>query len=294
MQVKRLVEKPIIYPELNPTIGHNINGPSLIRVPDWLPDPLGKYYLYFAHHQGKFIRLAYADKLEGPWQIYEPGTLQLPETPCHHHIASPDIHIDHENKIIRMFYHGPCYILEGKTQQSFVAESTDGIHFDSYDAVLGDFYFRVFEHQGDSYAIAKKSDAPGDGVLYKADNGIYQPFTCGNTIIKDMRHCALYKTGNLMHIFYSRGWDCPERILHATMPMEKDWTQWTPSVPTTVISPDRPWEGGNLPQARSEFGAIHRPVRQLRDPAIFDEDGHLYLLYSCAGECSIAIAEINF
>ena len=30
----------------------NINGPSLVRVPEWVEDPLGKYYLYFAHHRG--------------------------------------------------------------------------------------------------------------------------------------------------------------------------------------------------------------------------------------------------
>ncbi|NET62179.1 MAG: hypothetical protein F6K47_40550, partial [Symploca sp. SIO2E6] len=34
--------------------GSNINGPSLIRVPEWIENPLGRYYLYFAHHQGKY------------------------------------------------------------------------------------------------------------------------------------------------------------------------------------------------------------------------------------------------
>jgi hypothetical protein len=34
------------------------------------------------------------------------------------------------------------------------------------------------------------------------------------------------------------------------------------------------------------------PVRQLRDPAIYQEDGRTYLLYSVAGEHGIAIAEL--
>ena len=34
------------------------------------------------------------------------------------------------------------------------------------------------------------------------------------------------------------------------------------------------------------------PVRQLRDPAVFEDEGHLYLLYSVAGEQGIAIAEL--
>jgi hypothetical protein len=34
-------------------------------------------------------------------------------------------------------------------------------------------------------------------------------------------------------------------------------------------------------------------VNQLRDPAIFEEDGRVYLLYSVAGEAGIGIAEIE-
>ncbi|MEM7361206.1 MAG: hypothetical protein AAF431_19135 [Pseudomonadota bacterium] len=55
----------------------NINGPAVIKVPDWIENPLGEYYLYFAHHKGDYIRLAYADQPAGPWQIYEPGVLSL-------------------------------------------------------------------------------------------------------------------------------------------------------------------------------------------------------------------------
>ena len=68
----RIMEEPIIHPGMDARIGTNINGPSVIRVPDWLAKPLGRYYLYFAHHKGTFIRLAYADNLKGPWQIH-PG-----------------------------------------------------------------------------------------------------------------------------------------------------------------------------------------------------------------------------
>ena len=65
------------------------------------PKPLGRYYLYFSHHAGKFIRLAYADALTGPWKIHEPGTLRIEEAPrCHDHIASPDVHIDEARREI--------------------------------------------------------------------------------------------------------------------------------------------------------------------------------------------------
>lgn len=77
LTVTRLLDRPIIAPDTDPSIGANIQGPSLIRVPDWVPARLGKYYLYFADHKGAYIRLAYADDLRGPWRVHAPGSLQL-------------------------------------------------------------------------------------------------------------------------------------------------------------------------------------------------------------------------
>ena len=84
-RAERVLDHPIIHARLSPRLSEvagqegylNINGPSLIRVPDWLPNPLGRYYLYFSHHKGDHIRMAYADSVEGPWTVYEPGTLAL-------------------------------------------------------------------------------------------------------------------------------------------------------------------------------------------------------------------------
>jgi len=36
--------------------------------------------MYFANHMGDFVRLAYADAIEGPWTIYEPGVLHVRDT----------------------------------------------------------------------------------------------------------------------------------------------------------------------------------------------------------------------
>ena len=72
---------PIITPSMfnNPRDGENINGPSLIRVPDWIPpneraDPAAQYYLYFAHHIGDYIRMAWATNIEGPYTLYDDFT----------------------------------------------------------------------------------------------------------------------------------------------------------------------------------------------------------------------------
>lgn len=80
VRVERLVDHPIVGPTLDPSIGQNIQGPSLIRVPEWVASPLGRYYLYFAHHKGAYIRLAVADDLKGPWRIHVPGSLHLKDS----------------------------------------------------------------------------------------------------------------------------------------------------------------------------------------------------------------------
>ena len=102
----------------------------MIRVPEWVSEPLGRYYLYFADHKGAYIRLAYADEPTGPWRVHPPGSLQLAQShfltappavdeamreqiearlaargaKLSHdviqevtapHIASPDVHVDH-------------------------------------------------------------------------------------------------------------------------------------------------------------------------------------------------------
>lgn len=87
-QVERFDGSPIIHNGMSPRLAAenseggyaNINGPSVIRVPDWVDNPLGRYYLYFAHHKGDYIRMAYADSPTGPWTLYEPGTLHLQES----------------------------------------------------------------------------------------------------------------------------------------------------------------------------------------------------------------------
>jgi hypothetical protein len=82
---RRLPENPIIRHTMDARLQEearrygyvNVNGPSLIRVPAWVENRLGGYYLYFAHHKGEFIRMAYADRLTGPWTVYSPGVLDL-------------------------------------------------------------------------------------------------------------------------------------------------------------------------------------------------------------------------
>jgi hypothetical protein len=60
-----------------------------------------------------------------------------------------------------------------------------------------------------------------------------------------------------------------------------------------VLEPELDWEGADLPLEPSNWGASKGPVRQLRDPGIYEEDGKLYLLYSGAGEQNLGIARLH-
>src|SRR6185437_6028988 len=289
----RLSENPILTPRSSPTVGDNLNGPSLIRVPDWVEKPLGHYYLYFAHHEGKFIRLAYANRVEGPWTVYEAGTLHLSAvTHCHDHIASPDVHVDESRHQIRMYFHCPA---EGTSrdigiQKSFVGLSHDGLHFSPIEVPLGDPYFRVFRWHGYYYALARA------GVLLRSHDGL-TPFETGPALFADdaklvLRHAAVDVQGNRLAIYYSRIGDRPERILLSYISLVPDWRAWKASPPVTVISPETPEEGSDRPLEVSKMGEAEVRVRELRDPAIFHDGGKTYLLYSIAGEAGLSIAEL--
>ena len=283
MKAHRLKSNPIIHLSSADNLAGNINGPSLILAPPWLESPLGKYYLYFAHHQGSYIRLAYADQLEGPWQVYGPGTLRMEDAFCYNHIASPDVHVDHDKREIRMYYHG--WVSE-RVQQSKVAVSRDGIRFTASPESLGHPYFRVLQWGGYHYALAMP------GVFYRSEDGL-TGFEEGPTLFTEsMRHFALQLKGNTLNIFYSNAFECPEKILLSTIDLTLDWTQWKNAAPATVLEPETEYEGVGSVLAPSARGPVMEKVRQLRDPGVFHEGDDTYLLYSVAGEQGIAMAKL--
>lgn len=290
----RITDRPIITPASSATLGENIDGPSLIRAPAWLPQARGKYYLYFANHKGTYIRLAYADDVRGPWKIYAPGTLHMEQVPqCHDHVASPDVHVDDAGRKIVMYFHCPAAGagVDITIQKTLVSFSTDGIHFKSSPTLLGPAYFRVFRWKNASYAIC------WGGALYRSKDGV-SPFEPGPQLIpmkdgRQLRHAAVYIHGDMLYVFYSRIGDTPERILVSTVKLTSNWKDWVASAPETVLEPERNYEGADLPLTTSKLGFAPGRVRQLRDPDIFSDGGRLYLLYSVAGESGIALAELK-
>ena len=317
----RLSDQPIIRPHMDARMGDNINGPSLIRMPDWAWEKglgLGRYHLYFSDHKGTYIRLAYADDLTGPWKMYEPGALDIadsrfpvedPEEPPEHlrppwakhmvggylyaHIASPDVHIDHDAQIFRMYFHG---MVENGDQVTRLATSTDGVNFTAAEPILGPPYFRVAELDGWLYTVTWAGDlwrsrdwgAPFEKgpniIFFHPRDGIGEGFRHGETRLIDGK----------LHLFFHRMGDRPESILHTVIDTTGDWMDWKAGEQRLLLAPELDWEGADLPLETSVMGAAIGRLRELRDPCYFeDEDGLRYLLYCGASESGIGVARLE-
>jgi hypothetical protein len=199
------------------------------------------------------------------------------------HIASPDVHVDPAGKRIVMYFHG----LDGVgTQVTRVAMSHDGIDFAAQPQILGRSYMRVFAHDGMIYAMAMP------GIFYRSSDG-FRDFETGPILFNpQMRHAALLKRGNSLWVFWTQVGDVPERILLSHIDLSGDWTGWKESEGVEVLRPELPWEGADAPLVPSVRSTAYGHVNQLRDPAILEDEGRVYLFYAVAGESGIALAEL--
>ncbi|MCP3689337.1 MAG: hypothetical protein GY784_13080 [Gammaproteobacteria bacterium] len=305
-----LIDEPIVDIHQWPQLEGNANGPSLIGVPGWVKKPLARYYLYFAHHEGKSIRLAYADNLAGPWILNKKPALTLEDSLFietapdesgldeqvkqdiangvdgdYPHIASPDVVTDEASQKVRLYYHGR---LPNGRQVTRVAISTDGLNFAARPEILGPPYFRVFKQKKYYYAIVMP------GILHRSKDGLTS-FERGPLLTRQaIRHAAVLKHKGNWYVFWSRVGDAPESIICSMLlNTEAGWSTWQLAQAYEIHRPRKPWEGANQPVVESRYGAIMQAANQLRDPAIYTEDGKIYLLYAIAGEQGIGIGTLT-
>ena len=152
----------------------NINGPSIIRVPDWIPaaervNPNAQYYMYFGHHIGFSIRMAWSDSLTGDWTLFNAGDApdrawgtagnntgtQTPfagvltinggqlaamsgsDFVASNHISSPEVIVDNVNQRIAMYFHSTTQFTggpgNGTGQVTWVSTSKYGLNFNPVD-----------------------------------------------------------------------------------------------------------------------------------------------------------------
>ena len=60
-----------------------------------------------------------------------------------------------------------------------------------------------------------------------------------------------------------------------------------------MLAPTAAYECADLPNQPSESGDISTPVKQIRDPFVFEDEGRTFLFYSLCGEQGIAAARID-
>jgi hypothetical protein len=318
---RRFAQNPLITIGSSPTLGGNVNGPTVIRVPAWVQRPLGKYYMYFANHMGDFVRLAYADALTGPWRIHEPGVLHVRDTAFfreqpdpketladfYTHVASPEILVESTQNRFVMWVHGwstngerwPVNPAEARAwarqkgygQFTQPAVSSDGLHFTARPAITRSSYLRVFQRGPYLYGVSRLglvSRALDPLSSFEPGPNLFRASAYANRV----RHVALVQRGDRLHVFFTGIGDSPERILASSVDLTREWTAWLASAPVEVIAPETPYECVDLPNAPSEAGDIDERARQIRDPFVFQDEGRAFLFYSTCGEQGIAGAEI--
>jgi hypothetical protein len=255
--------------------------------------------------------------------VYEPGVLHVKDTAFYRpqpdpadsppgvytHIASPEVYIDEARQRLILWTHGmwtegqrwpdrrqdaAAWVKQhGYAQFTQAAESSDGLTFQVRPAITRQPYLRVVPVDGRFYGIARL------GLLLRASNPL-DAFELGGSPFRDspyagrVRHVTMFEEKGLLHIVFSAIGDAPESILYTTMPMKGDWDTWRIGPVSKILIPEAKYECPELPVEKSQVGEIDRPARQLRDPALFRDEGKLYLFYTFCGEQGIAGAELSF
>ena len=285
--------------DLSKKAASNINGPCCLKVPDWCQDRLGTYYLYFSHHTGKYIRMAYADDIRGPWKEYNGEILSIDQlTDAYDHVASPDIFVDEDEKQIRMYFHSPS---KTKQQQwSYVAISSNGLDFkQTIDFPLAPFYLRIVKFNDLFLGMSKGGNIWCSQTGLREFEPIINPFNVelNNEIWHNnpgsVRHVSLLKSGEFLYIFFSRIGDFPESIFYGRINTKKPMNQWHVDDIALLIKPDMEYEGSMIKLKVSEAGASDNEENALRDPYVFKDNGKLYMFYCVKGEHGIALAEVD-
>ena len=151
-------------------------------------DPSANFYLYYAAHRGRCIKMAWSQYLEGPWYEYNNpsfaygcGVMPLPERRRRgrgrrgrlgwDHVSAPHVLLNSKHRRFIMFFHGRHGGNGG--HNSFIASSSDGLNFSGM------------------YDIANSSLMQGQGTAtWRIDNGRHRPLVIGTNYSRPFSHDA--------------------------------------------------------------------------------------------------------
>ena len=92
---------------------------------------------------------------------------------------------------------------------------------------------------------------------------------------------------------FSRIGDNPERCLHCELVPAEDWADWRFGPMSELLRPAAGWEGGDLPMRPSIMGTAMDRLHELRDLALFTNNGYAYIAYCGGAESGIGIAKVD-
>jgi len=222
--------EPVDHAQLVRLARRRHHGPSIMRVPSWLPHPLGKYYAYFGHHKGQFIRLAYADAIAGPWTIYEPGVVPVRDTAFYRpqpdppgtqteqfytHVASPEIYVDEANKRLVLWAHG--WWTDGKPWPGGLRRRALGarqrlrpvhavervhrrLHFERQSPITKVSYLRVFPHDRYLYGLARSVSCCDRRIARRVRDRTES--VRRRPVRRSRRHVATLVRGRTLYVFF--------------------------------------------------------------------------------------------
>jgi len=268
---------------------------------------LGRFHMYFAHHYGASIRLAYSDEVTGPWSVHPDPALHMDDTPAwgpQRHIASPDVHVDRALGTLRMYFHAPVpndypgLVPQAEPweprQETLIATSTDGVAFELLDLghTVAPPYLRMWPHLRKWHGAAEWFGIAMPGVLVRSPDGLGR-FTRGPSVGGPaIRHAAVAATSHRTTVYFTRVGDAPERVLAGQLEVGDPFEAWTMRDVRTELRPTEDWEGADLPAHPSRYGAAEYFENALRDPFWFQADGKEYLFYVAGGEQAIGVVEL--
>ena len=250
-------------------------GPSVIRVPDWATNRLGRYYMYVAQREDRRIRLVYADAVEGPWRIHEPGVLtlnQLGSTGSNAHLSFPEVVVDNELERMRLYF---TYRSTGDVAATSVALSSDGLQFEPQPLQVEASGLRAF--RWGPYTLFLDED----GGLWRSADGLKE-FEKGGVrfgeALKDDAAGVTFRRGCFVvrgwtgRLFFSREGDQPESLLFSSVRLFGEAKDWAPAAPVVALA----GEGENL-----------------SDPSYLEDGNRQWLFYATSAGAGIAVAELK-
>mmetsp|Transcript_2273 Transcript_2273/g.6624 ORF Transcript_2273/g.6624 Transcript_2273/m.6624 type:complete len:523 (+) Transcript_2273:93-1661(+) len=183
-----------------------IGSSSALQNANQKADPKANFYLYYASHRGKCIKMAWAQFLEGPWRDYNNptfaygcGVMPLPErrkrgrgrrgTLGWDHVSAPHVLFNAKHRRFVMFFHGRHGGRGGHS--SFIASSHDGIGFSG------------------TFDLDNKTLLQGQGVATRLmDNGKHRPIIMGTNYSRPFSHDADGDGESEFYVMGKRGRVC--------------------------------------------------------------------------------------